>query len=157
MAIPDDLPRLVDLSQERMVVISQSDPRFGSLVIGRDQWLARIAESVGDAAYAVYVAEEGSALIGYIAGRVVVFPDPPAVRYGIVDDIALDMHTYHGGLGRELFATVRDWFSEQAIELVVIRVPRYHAVEQAFWRSLGAVEWIEHTWKALPGFMWMTL
>jgi hypothetical protein len=67
-------------------------------------------------------------------------------QVGLITEIAIDAHGYHGGVGRKLVSALRDWFSEQGAQQTVIWTPHYDAVAQAFWRSLGAAEWVDVLW-----------
>ncbi|MFW5691115.1 MAG: hypothetical protein ACOCXZ_01330 [Chloroflexota bacterium] len=93
---------------------------------------------------------------------------------GMIEEIALDMHNYHGGMGRALVNGLRAALVERGASEIVAGVPRYHPVEQAFWLSLGARPWplpdasapTDHStdnegadtrWQIPPEYIWMTL
>jgi hypothetical protein len=67
-------------------------------------------------------------------------------RYGLITEIALDMHSYNAGMGRSLVQVLRAWFANQGIEHAIAAVPRRYPVEQAFWRALGATERVDLMW-----------
>lgn len=147
-AYSNDLNRLADLWYEQMVIRSQS----AGLTFNhtREEWITRASDWIVQKSVVIYVAEINETITGFVLGHV-------EGETGYIDDMIMDAHTYHGGQGRQLFKTIRDWLATHAIEYIIISTPRYHAVEQAFWRSLGAVE-IE--WKDAPcppGMMTMTL
>lgn len=144
-----DLHQVETLWQERQALLSQANPRFRApdRTLWHDALQARLNM--------VFVAvDDEQKIVGYIAGRM------PRADAGLIDEMALDAHRYHGGVGRTLVRTMRDTFAEMQVSQVFVNVPRYHAVEQAFWRSLGArkpmlADWMnEHI---SPEFMWMTL
>jgi hypothetical protein len=86
-------------------------------------------------------------LLGYVMGWIL--SNPPGLlpeKIGVISDMTLDAHQYQGGLGRSLVKAAREWFAEQQIENVIVHVSHRHAVEQAFWRSLGALEWVDVMW-----------
>jgi hypothetical protein len=162
-ATRDNLPELNDLWKERRLILSQSDPRVSLNQSEYDVWLVTTKERVVDPGSAVFVAKEEGDLIGYIVGHIP--PMPPskqARRYGIVEEIILDVHTQHSGLARRLYSALSSWFSRANVDHVLIRTPSCYAVEQAFWRGLGATEWeppeqeIE-AWKTAPEHIWLKL
>lgn len=101
------------------MILTQADARFRSHTSPLEDWLQ-------NSDICVLVAENHDHIIGYIVGSVA----------GIVYDIALDAHTYHAGLGRALWQSLRAWFAQHHLDPITIRVPRHFPVEQAFWRAL---------------------
>lgn len=133
-ATEKDLAQLEALHRERVVLLRQSDPRCDFPVENITTWIENTDCTL-------YVGDQDGQVVGYIAGWVHHSPFgvlPPDT--GLISELTLDAHKYHGGLGRTLFTTLCEWFSDQDIKQVVVVVPRYHAVEQAFWRALGANE-----------------
>ncbi|MDX1995693.1 MAG: GNAT family N-acetyltransferase [bacterium] len=153
-ATADDLPLMADLWQERRVILSQIDPRFVLSANEREAWLSEAQNALTSPSARLYVAYEGSACIGYIRGT-------KQEQAGIVEEMALDAHRYHGGLGRELVRHISAWMKEQGAENLTVSVPRRMAVEQAFWRSLGAQEnaqeWTENAWTKTPRHLWIMM
>ncbi len=131
----DDLKALSDLWEERRIIQAQTDPQLSIRANEKENWRARMESliSVGSAGH-VIVGEKEESIVGFIAGDFI------ESSTGRVLDLALDAHTYHGGLGRELVAALRAWYVTQHTSTLVVCIPRFQAVEQAFWRSLGARE-----------------
>ncbi len=142
-----DIPELSRLWLEKTTLQQQFDRRFLLAVEGRAAWERRLREWLADPACAVLVGAAGETLSGYIIGWVQ--DAPPGLvpaRIGAVTDLALDAHRYQGGAGRALVKALRAWLSEQGIEHLVVYAPFRGAVEQAFWRSMGATEWVDVMW-----------
>lgn len=147
----DDIGGLGDLWEERRIIQAQADPRLALKPGERANWEALMKYLIaGEIDGRVMVAIKDGALIGFIAGDIV------DTRVGRVRDLTLDAHTYHGGLGRELVGALRAWYAERNITQMAICVPRFHAVEQAFWRSLGADEW-HAQWECSAEYIWLLL
>ncbi len=138
-AQPADFDRIRELHEERLVIIHRpvdSDRMLYDRLYTRDA--------------IVFVGDDGDEIRGFVIGRI-------CDGWGVIDEIALDAHHYTGGLGRMMVRQLRERFQQHTIERMVVRAPRYYAVEQAFWRALGAEEWKETTWETAPEDMWMIL
>lgn len=129
-----DLPAIAHLRAERRALLIQSDRRYHALTPGDlDAWLA------DPAALVIVGLDAAGAVLAYATAWTLVSPYGPLPDgLGIIDEWALDAHRYHGGLGRALAATVCGRLRARAGSQIAVLVPRYHAVEQAFWRALGA-------------------
>lgn len=162
-AQPQDLPGLADLWHERRVLQAQADPRLRLAPDEREAWVQGVDAALTDATLCVLVAENPrhgeTSPAGFAIGCVV------EGRCGEVRALVLDAHRYHAGLGRELLSALRTWFDTQGVSPIVVSVARNHAVEQAFWRSLGAQELHDlstcagegHVLAQSQGFVWMRL
>lgn len=142
-ATPDDLPDLAALWYENTVLQQQADPRIRIAPGGEQVWARAAARWLDEPTTALLVAQ-GTAIAGYLLARVQ--PGTPGLlpeRMGVIAEMAIDLHGYHGGAGRHLFDGARAWFAAQDVHEVVIMVSRRHAVEQAFWRALGAKDWTD--------------
>lgn len=137
-AIQQDRPAIERLWEERQTILAQMDARFAA--DGGD-------DLPDDGAF--FVAERDG-VVGFIACTT-------REDVGLITDIALDAHAYHGGVARALVDAAARWFTTQPITQIVARVPRYHPVEQAFWRASGAKEWTEARWQTSPQYILMTL
>jgi hypothetical protein len=155
IATIDDIPVLTGLWQERMIIIAQLDSRFVGAQRQREKWISGAVWSFDDDAQAIYLAQDDTGVIGYIIG--ILRNDNDGLLCGTITDIALDAHKYHGGLGRNLVAALRGWFAQGSAERILIKTPRQYAVEQAFWRALGAKECVDAQWETPPEYIWMTL
>ncbi len=142
-----DIPELSRLWLEKMTLYRQFDRRFALANEGRAAWESRLLEWLVDPSCAVLVHPLDDSLLGYIVGWVQ--DAPPGIvptRFGAVTDMALDSHRYQGGAGRALVNALRDWMFERGIKQLIVYVPYRSTVEQAFWRSMGATEWMDVMW-----------
>lgn len=143
-AIETDIPALVQLWHEKTLL--QADRRLQPVPGARDAWSTEARSWLSDPRCAFFVAERDSSVIGYIVGWVQPIPAVTLPRIGLITEIAVDTHGYHGGVGRLLVEALRAWFREQRIDQLAVWSPRFDAVGQAFWRSLGAAEWVDVLW-----------
>ncbi len=145
-----DIPKMTRLWYDKTVLQQQYDRRFALPPDGPARWMQAAARWLQDPDTAIFVADQSESLIGYIVVRVQAGP-PGLVpeRIGVVTDLAIDAHGQHGGAGRLLVQPVREWLAAQGVSHIVAQVPHRQAVEQAFWRSLGATEWLDSLWMKL--------
>ncbi len=142
-----DLPELTRLWHEKMVLQQQSDRRFTLMSDAITIWKQAVSEWLSDSNCRIQTAYRNDILIGYAIGWIK--PAPPGVlptHIGYVEEIVVDPHSHQGGVGRQLLDGLKEWFVERDIQNIVANVPRLAAVEQAFWRAQGAVEWVDLMW-----------
>ncbi|HEX2620683.1 MAG TPA: GNAT family N-acetyltransferase [Phototrophicaceae bacterium] len=151
LATLNDTASLTFLRQERVVLLQQSDPRLTAPSDDFDTML-------NDPNCRVVVGEIDDRIVGYAAGYIRQYLEHPLFpEVGLIAEMTLDAHKYYGGLGRALFLELRNRLNQTTISRMVVRVARYHAVEQAFWRSLGASEDPEPIFEISPALVWMRL
>lgn len=142
-AIPADIPVLVEFWHERALL---QQTRLAADARARWMEAARKWLESSDAAILVGLDGEGQP-VGYIACQIQ--PSAPGTLpeyQGFISEIAMDAHHYHQGVGRLLVDAARAWFRSREIDHFLVLVPQRSAVEQAFWRGLGAVKWMEILW-----------
>jgi predicted N-acetyltransferase YhbS len=143
VAIQSDIPALAELWRERMVLLAQQDGRIGFSGDGTES----IAQWLNTPECLMLVTEQDTQIMGFIVGSIQQLP--PGVQpacIGVVYALALDMHRNASGTAQALLTAVREKFHEQGATACVVVAPRRSAVEQAFWRSQGATEWIDVLW-----------
>lgn len=147
---PDDLPGVAALWHERMTLQQQSDRRFSLAADAPARWQAAAAGWLADPHCLLVAAERGGLLVGYAVGWL--RDAPPGLlpeRIGVVSEMHVGVHSYQSGLGQALLNELRAWFAQQGAGALTAQVPRRQPVEQAFWRALGAAEWIDVMWVKL--------
>lgn len=146
-ATTTDIPRLALLWYEKTVLQQQADPRLRLAPDAAAKWSAAAQGWLEDETRAVFVASSADLPVGYLVAAVE--NNAPGLlpeRIGTLLDLALDAHGYHAGAGRALVNAARDWLRAQGIEQAKVTISRRHAVEQAFWRALGAKDWFDCLW-----------
>jgi ribosomal protein S18 acetylase RimI-like enzyme len=143
----DDLPELNRLWHEKMILLQQFDPRFILTPDAIERWSVELSSWLQDDECCISVVERDHHPLGYAIGWAK--PAPPGLfsdHIGYITEIVVDAHAHQGGLGRLLLTTLRQWFAARKIKHIVAYVPHRGAVEQAFWRAQGAVEWVDLMW-----------
>lgn len=149
VALPD-LEVLAQFWQEHMALRQQTEPAVRLLPDGHELWCAAAARWLEDAACGFFVAVDDGRPVGYIAGWL--RDGPPGLdpaRYGLVAELVMSLHSYHGGAARQLAQHLLGWFARHGMTKVLIAVPHRSAVQQTFWRSLGAGHHTELMWMPL--------
>jgi GNAT superfamily N-acetyltransferase len=143
----DDLPTLAHLWHEKMLIQQQTDRRLTLMGDAQTKWVEAAAAWLADESSCLFVADMEGVTAGYILGQV--RAAPPGLlpeRLGFIVDMALNTHYYAGGMGRRLVRAAREWFEERGVMQVVAAAPYRSPVEQAFWRSQHASEWVDWLW-----------
>lgn len=143
-ATATDIPALADLWHEKTVL--HADRRTALAPNARQAWTAAASTWLDDARIGFFVAVRDDDLIGYVVGQLQPMPGMMPEQMGLIVDIALDTHGYHGGAGRAMVSALKDWFSANGANRTAVWTPHFDAVGQAFWRSLGASEWMDILW-----------
>ncbi len=147
LATHEDLSVLSGVWYDKAVLLAQQDQRIQLAPDARTAWEHALARWLVDPHYGVFVVESNQALCGYLVGQIQwVLPGMSPAQLGVIIDMAVDLHDYHPGAARALVDAARTWFNAQSVEQIVVQVHRQSAVEQAFWRSLGAARWMEWLW-----------
>lgn len=147
---PGDLPAVAALWHERMLLQQQADRRLTLAADAQARWRAAAAGWLADPRCLMIAAEREGLLVGYAVGWL--RDAPPGLlpeRLGVVSEMHVGAHSYQAGLGRALLDELRAWFSQQGAAALTAQVPRRQPVEQAFWRAMGAAEWVEIMWVKL--------
>jgi L-amino acid N-acyltransferase YncA len=140
-----DLPAMRDLWREQMALRALTDARFrtASTAAAARAWQAVVLANLARADYVALVSEWRGEVSGYALAQVLALALPSV---GFITDLALDMHRTQGGVARRLLADVRAVLLARGAAQIVALAARHHAVEQAFWGSLGAAAWLDVLW-----------
>ncbi|MDX2160761.1 MAG: GNAT family N-acetyltransferase [bacterium] len=145
--IQTDLPLLADLWYEKLTILAAADARLQPAPGARETWLTAAERWSADESCCFVTAIVDNRPVGYALGTLI--PPLPGVseaRTGAVTQIAIDAHGYYGGAARMLTDGLRAWFHEHQAERVLVIAPHRYPAEQAFWRGLGAVDWMDLLW-----------
>lgn len=143
-ATENDLPALALLWHENMIL--QTRTALTLAPDARETWAAAARGWLDDTACGLFAAEQDGKLVGYIVGWLQPMPGLIPEVTGLIRELALDAHGYHGGTGRALVEALRGWFTARGANRIAVWTPHFDAVAQAFWRSLGASEWADVLW-----------
>jgi GNAT superfamily N-acetyltransferase len=140
-AVSTDLPQLAQIWQEKIVL--QADSRFTPAA---QRWIASASAWLTDPRCVVLTAEADGQPVGYAVGWIQPMSGLEGDAVGVITELAIDAHSYHAGVGRALADALRAWYAERGVSAIAAWASRRSAVEQAFWRSIGALDWMECLW-----------
>ncbi|MBC7249567.1 MAG: GNAT family N-acetyltransferase [Anaerolineae bacterium] len=146
-ATEQDVPQILPLWQEMMSFHAALDPRFRPAPDGESHWAAAITAWMRREDNCVLVAEAGGQIVGYIVGMM--RENPPVLlppRYGFVSDICVAPEWRRHGVGRRMFAALREWFRQQGADHIELRVAHNNPASQAFWRAVGCQDYMDSMW-----------
>jgi ribosomal protein S18 acetylase RimI-like enzyme len=142
-----DVPAILPLWNEMMSFHAALDPRFQPAP-GRDaHWSRMISTWIQDEDDCVLVAEVGGRIVGYIVGMM--RENPPVLLppcYGFVSDICVTPEWRQRGVGRRMFAALKEWFRQQGADHVELRVAHNNPTSQAFWRAVSCQDYMDSMW-----------
>lgn len=144
IAFPTDFAAMYALWYDRAALLIQVDPRALLPDQVEQRWMQHYHRLVSAERVRIAVAVEAERVIGYAVGRW--DEDAMLVREAEIELMAIDLHAPHRGAARALVGMLRAWFTTEGVSRILVRVPRYSAVEQAFWHAQGARAWDEVLW-----------
>lgn len=142
-----DLDAVLSLWEEMMEHHAPLDPRL-RVIPGWRRYMGRATGGwLSDEACCLLVAEAGDEVIGFALGRPVgarlsLKPAP----HGHVAHLCVTASWRRRGIGRALFAALREWFSSQRLSSIHVHVSHFSSVSQRFWRTLGFSDYMERLW-----------
>jgi len=143
----NDLEPVLDLWQEMMDYHARLDKRFQPAADGRVHFRQAVQEWMLDDLWRVLVALDGDEVVGYIIGHLA--DNPPVFEtrhYGFISDICVATDWRRSGVGRQLFAAIRDWFRRHGITVIQLNVAALNPVSRAFWRKMGFQDYLNRMW-----------
>ncbi|GAB1420333.1 hypothetical protein MASR2M15_04250 [Anaerolineales bacterium] len=147
-AVLADIPLLRGIWYDRMVLIVQNTPMMHIHPHWSEQIEASLADMIMREDRVIFVIENQTEMIkGYISvGIENNLPGLAPGQIGFIDELCLDLHSEQAGLGKPLLTEAQNWLKAQGIALISVRIPAHQAVEQAFWRAIGAKKTHEWMW-----------
>jgi hypothetical protein len=142
-----DIAAMSALWYEQLLIRAQQDRRWEAQTDIKTVWQGQVADWLRDERCVVLVGLAGVQMAGFIVGWVQ--PAPPGIGsawMGIITELVLDAHRYQGGAARALVTALRARFEGREDIQWMAYAPHRDVVAQAFWRSYGAVDWMDRLW-----------
>jgi ribosomal protein S18 acetylase RimI-like enzyme len=142
-----DMEAVLDVWQEMMDVHARLDRRFLPTSDARDQFRPTLEGWFADPSIAVFVADTGENIVGYLIGRI--SENPPMLvprRYGHVSDICVAPGERRTGVGRKLFSAARAWFRRKGVDVVKLNDAAANPTAMGFWLEMGFEDYMHRMW-----------
>jgi len=145
-----DEREILRLIRAELLTQEAADPRFTLRPDASDRYAVYFRDRLRDLDSAVFVAEEGGRLVGMLVAAVrrqeTLFE---LRRFGYVSDLVVQPESRRGGIGRRLHERAVSWFRTLGIDVVRLHVAARSDGARAFWKSLGAAEFLTEMWIGL--------
>lgn len=132
---------------------SEVDARIVSTPVSESEFLAGWGERLARETSAVYVADDGGKIVGFISGGIV--PNQPDRLPELVGNVGYlfvePAHRRHG-IATRLFEAMSAWVAKQeGVSHIEMAVLEADAPAREFWARVGFSRFIERLWAPLPG------
>lgn len=138
---------VLSLAREEMVAQEAMDPRFGLRPDAADRYALYLRERMADIDSSVFVALlEGTAVgiaVGSLRKQENLFQ---LRRFGYISDLVVSPAARRRGVGGALYERLALWFRGLGTEVIRLHVAVRSEEARAFWRSVGAEEFLTEAW-----------
>jgi ribosomal protein S18 acetylase RimI-like enzyme len=142
-----DRGAVVLLWEEMMDIHAAIDSRLSIAPNWRAQMERSFRRWLGDRDNCLIVAEAADDVIGFALGglaRATLGLMPGT--YGHIAHMCVSAQWRRRGVGRQLFASLRDWFVGRGVPSIHLYVSCLNPISQQFWRELGFEDYISRLW-----------
>ena len=142
-----DEAEILALVREEMKAHERADPRFKLRADAGDRYAVYLRDRMRDLDSTVFVAELDGRIAGLGIGSIRKQETFFEVgRFGYVSDLVVAPALRRHGIGRVLFERISLWLRGLGIEVVRLHVATRSDSARAFWKSLGADEFLAEAW-----------
>ncbi len=142
-AVVADVEKLAAIWHEHMQDLAKLDRRFRISDTAAAHYQNDLQTWLGREDARILVAERDGRTIGFVVGWHIKRPPVQTPEnMGLISDLCVDGHARQGGVGSALLDGLRGWFKDHQIEIIEAMVPQSHPIAQAFWRALGATDYL---------------
>jgi ribosomal protein S18 acetylase RimI-like enzyme len=142
-----DEEAILDLAHEEMKAQERVDERFRLRTDARARYALYLRDRMRHLDSAVFVAEGGGRVVGLIIGSVRTQDSFFELRrFGYVSDLVVDPVSRRRGIGRRLYHRVAEWLTAKGLDAARMHVAVRSESALAFWRDLGAEDFLAESW-----------
>ena len=149
-ATQEDTRAIVELWKELMGFHKERDRHFTRSADGHKRFAEFVSGRIAHKASSILVAEQQDAIVGYCLATISKYPPVFEYQeYGAIFDLAVTENYRRKGIGQALVEAALQWFSEQEIHRVEVRVATSNENSTAFWKKIGFVPYLEVVYKEI--------
>ena len=146
----EDTRAIVELWKELMDFHKERNRHFTRSADGHKRFAEFISGRMVHEKSCVLVAEQRDEIVGYCLATISKYPPVyEHQEYGAIFDLALTENYRRKGIGQALVEAALQWFSEQEIHRVEVRVATSNEISTAFWKKIGFVPYLEVIYKEI--------
>jgi len=137
----NDLAQLSEFWYDKIALLQQSNKRIKTTADARADWETGVADWLDDPDYTCLTAWVGDQIIGCIIAHIENnVPGLAPQRFARIIDLVVDLHTTdtRQGIGRNLLIQLGATLAEQDVSTMYVNLLEQTAIEEAFWRGMGA-------------------
>jgi GNAT superfamily N-acetyltransferase len=146
-----DEAAILAMAKDEMDAHERLDPRFRLRADAMGRYALYLRDRLREIDSAVFVAEADGRVVGVAIGSIRV-QDAffETRRYGYVSDLMVLPELRRRGIGRALWDRVALWFKSVGLGVVRLHVATRSPEARAFWRRVGAEDFLAEAWIDLP-------
>jgi len=149
-ATQEDTETISELWNELMDFHKKWDRHFTRSADGHKRFAEFVSGRIVHETSCVLVAEQQDEIVGYCLAMISKYPPVyEHQEYGAIFDLAVTRKYRRKGIGQALVETALQWFSEQEISRVEVRVATLNEISTAFWKKMGFVPYFEVVYKEI--------
>lgn len=146
--IPDDINVLSEYWYDNVVLLQQTNPHIRLLPNAQARWRKSVENCLEQDTVIMLTASYDD-IVGCAIGRVILNKAGFAPeKIGVVEHLVVDLHTPQNqtGVGTALWNALKIAFANHNIDVVRVDIATHAAVQQAFWRGIGAKKRYDSFW-----------
>jgi GNAT superfamily N-acetyltransferase len=142
-----DEKAVLELAHSEMEAHVRMDERFRLRDDADSRYAVYLRDRMRDIDSTVFVAEDGDGILGLAVATVrKVDSFFETQRFGYVSDLMVSPRVRRRGVGRALYDRTVLWFRSLGIEVVRLHVAVKSDEARAFWKSVGASDFLVEAW-----------
>jgi len=146
----EDTEAISELWKELMDFHKERDRRFTRSADGHKRFAEFISGRIAHETSCVLLAEQQDEIVGYCLATISKYPPVyEHQEYGAIFDLAVTENCRRKGIGQALAEAALQWFSEQDIHRVEVRVATLNKISTSFWKKMSFVPYIEIVYKEI--------
>ena len=140
-AKPGDVPVLQKLWLEFMAHHRDLDPDYRLSEDALANWGEYLRSKFDNEAAAVFVANDGGAIVGYIGALIRDYPPVFTLKsYGFIEEIVVTRHSRRKGVASLLWTAAEEWLLSMGIDRIKVNIDCANPESQGFFRSKGFLD-----------------
>ena len=149
-ATENDLDAIGTLWKELMDFHKVLDSLFTRSSDGHENFKNFIKSQISSETSCVLVGEYNNNIVAYCFATIAKYPPVfEEKQYGAILDMAVTKNYRRSGIGERMYKLIQDWFKQQDVNRIELRVSLPNEISTSFWRKMGFKPYLETVVKKL--------